>query len=146
MRSPHSLVHPGSLSPFTVIRVPHSFDNGLTYQEKFFVVLGHGGNVALCIKATSRTKFYDNNPEKMCGCVCYQAGEVEFFSKRTIIEPDNQFEIPHQRLIDYQKRGALKVAGSLPADFAGRLKAAMLKSQTLDGRRRAWLRAVLPAY
>lgn len=139
-------MHPRNLPPFTVIRIPFSFDGGQTYQHKFFVILGHYCNAAFCIKATSRTAFYDNNPDKMCGCVCYEAGEVEFFSKRTIIEPDNRFEIPHHQLVDDQNRDTLGVLGSLPSDFGRCLKAAMGNSQTLDRRQRAWLRATLPGY
>ena len=139
-------MHPRNLPPFTVIRIPHSFDAGLTYEYKFFVILGHYDNAAFCIKATSRTAFYDNNPDKMCGCVCYEALEVDFFRKRTIIEPDNQFEIPHCQLVVHQDRGALEVVGRLADDFGQRLKTAIANSQTLDRRRRAWLRAALPGY
>ena len=82
----------------------------------------------------------------MCGCVCYEALEVGFFSKRTIVDPDNQFEILHSKLVELQERGALTVVGSMPGDFGQRLRTAMANSRTLDKRLRAWLRAALPGY
>jgi hypothetical protein len=139
-------VHPRNLPPFTVIRIPFLFGDGQTYRHKLFVVSGHYDNSAFCIKPTSRTGFFDNNPDKICGCVCYAAREVDFLPKRTIIDPDNQFEIPHPHLADLQERGELGIVGRLPDSFGERLKAAVANSQTLDRRRRAWLRAVLPGY
>jgi hypothetical protein len=139
-------VHPRSLPPFTVIRIPFSFDDGFTYQSKLFVILGNCEHSTFCLKPTSQTKFFDNNPDKRCGCVCYEVGEVGFFGKRTIIDPDNQIEIRHEKLDTLYDRGELAVIGKLPDDFGDRLRVAISKSQTLDRNGKCWLKAVLPGY
>jgi len=139
-------VHPRSLPPFTVVRIPFLFEGSPKPVPKLFIILGHLNNSAFCLKPTSQTGFYDNNPDRRGGCVCYEALEVDFFSKRTIIDPDNQFEIPHLRLADLQEKGALEVVGKMPEDFGQRLKAVIANSETLDEKRKSWLRAVLPGY
>jgi hypothetical protein len=85
------------------------------------------------------------DPERMEGCFCYEAGECDYFHRRTIIDPaDNQFEVRHYNLSVHASRGALEFPGTMPNDFYPRLCAAIANSFTLDKRRRIWLAECLP--
>jgi len=90
----------------------------VAYDEtKRFVILGHREGYAICIKATTKVEIYKNNPERLSGCVYYQAKEVTFFETETVIQPDNPFPIPHPYIADCEKNGKLQILGNLPKDF-----------------------------
>jgi len=91
------------------------------------VVLFHERDAAVCMKATSQTGLYRNNPELMAGCVLYRAGEVRAFSTETVIQADNLFAIFHKDLCDPNR-----VVGPLPADFHEKIMAAIRSSVRLD--------------
>jgi hypothetical protein len=134
---------PASLPKYSVIRLPYRF-SGTSYSDpKRFVVLGHKAGHAICIKATSRMDFYRNNPEKLAGCVLYGAGEVSQFGEETVIQPDNQFPIPHAELQDLYDKGGLDLLGTLSMDFEAKLKTAIENSTTLNERELARLLSFL---
>lgn len=106
--------------------------------EKYVVVIGHGDRHAICLKATSKTAIYRNNPDKMAGCVYLKAAEVAFFREDTVIQPDNQFPVPHSSLEDESR-----ILGSLPEDFQGRLIRAVESSSTIPtSRKRSLLECI----
>lgn len=125
-----------------MLRFPFDFGSGP--QPKFFVFLGYVESMANLIKATSNTLPYDSNRDRMEGCVCYEAGTCAYFRHRTIIEPDNQFEVRHYTLGVHASRGSLEVCGPMPADFDARLRTAIRNSSTLDRRKLAWLSRCIP--
>jgi hypothetical protein len=137
-----TIVNPPALAPYTVLRFPFDFGNGP--EPKYFVLLGHVADVACLIKATSNTLPYDNDPDRMDGCVCYEPRACAYFRRRTVIEPDNQFEVRHYMLKVHATRGCLQVCGLMPPDFENRLRAAIRNSFTLDKRKKEWLARCLP--
>jgi hypothetical protein len=133
---------PATISQFSVIRVPFKFEGELTAISKLFVVIGHAGNCAICIKATSKTTLYDNNPHQMLGCVYFKAGEVPCFPENTVIQPDNQIAIEHSHIKDSHLRRQVKIH-ALPKDFPDRLRKAVSNSRTLTGRERKRIEALI---
>jgi hypothetical protein len=132
-----------AISRFCVIRIPFKF-SGQTFEErKRFVALGHFNNHAICLKATSKVAIYQNNPEKMAGCVYYGSGETALFERDTAIQPDNQIPIHHDQLENALIAGTLEIMGTLPLDFEAKLRVAIENSTTLDDRRRSRLIALL---
>jgi hypothetical protein len=128
-----------ALSQYCVIRVPFRFFGQLFDETKLFVILGHVNNYAICLKATSKVAIYQNNAEKMAGCVFYRSGEISFFDRDTAIQPDDQIPIHHKQLEAAQKAGTLENLGPLPPDFEAKLRSAIENSTTLDDRRRSRL-------
>jgi len=121
---------PATIPPYSVIRAPLTA-SGEEIGEKLVVVLCHRQGHAVCLKATSNTAFYINNPERMRGCVFYRANEVPFLHRDTVIQPDNHFAVPHSK-IDNENR----VLGALPADFPQKLRTAIENSATIPGVRK----------
>jgi hypothetical protein len=103
-----------TLAPYTVIRVPQAFED----QEpgpKRLIVIGHLAGVAVCVKATSKTAVYKNNPEMRESGVLIPIGKYPAcFPKETIIQPDNQTPISHAKLNDWHRKGELDIFGALP--------------------------------
>ena len=112
-----------------MIRVPYLFE-GEARSEKLFVVLCHKDSFVVCIKATSKTAIFRNNPSMRKGCVWYSAGQVPCFPLDTVIEPDNQFAIPYEVLRRAERDGILQGA-------------AIRNSATLAPRQRARILAIL---
>jgi hypothetical protein len=125
---------PPCIPKYSVIRIPYKFSNASQYESKLFVVLGHVCNYAICIKATSQVAFYKSNPEKLAGCVSYKPGEVAAFDQETVIQPDNQFPIPHEQLQRFNDNKTLQLLGVLPIDFEDKLKTAIENSTALNER------------
>lgn len=121
------------LPPFTVILVPYRFENATV--RKIFVVLCHEAGHAFCIKTTTNATFYQNSPGRLAGCVLYKKGEF-CFKEDTIIQPDNQFPISHEALIEAEKLKALEILGTLPEDFRERLIKAVNSSPVMDSRKK----------
>jgi hypothetical protein len=125
-----------------VIRVPYQFERDPRPIEKLFVVLCHMEGCAICIKTTSKTDLFRNNPAMRKGCVWYSAGQLTCFPLDTVIEPDNQIPIPHDDIRRAQVRGTLEVY-ALPASFEEDLRSAIDRSATLSPRRRIRLLSML---
>jgi hypothetical protein len=121
---------PASIERFSVIRLEYQFDGDPVPQEKFFIVLGHKSEVAICIKATSNSKIYER-PEHKRGCVFYAAGEIVCFPLDTYIQPDNQFPIHHHKISECHRKGKLK-SWRLPDNFESRLRDAIRDSPLLS--------------
>ena len=119
-----------------MIRVPYQFDGDPRPEEKLFVVLCHKDSFAICIKATSKTALFKNNPAMMKGCVWFPARQLSCFPLDTAIEPDNQFPIPHQSIRKASADGVLQVH-QLPPEFENDLRTAINNSATLSPRKRA---------
>jgi hypothetical protein len=88
--------------------------------------------LAVCLKATSQVGGYKNNPAKMSGAIFYCAGEVSFFEKDTVIEPENQFPLMHSNLMTQHATGHLEILGVMPKDFLERLRHAIDASHTMS--------------
>jgi len=130
------------LPPFTVILVPYKFENATV--RKIFVVLCHENGHAFCIKTTSNLSFYQNSPGLLSGCIPYKRGEIGFFGEDTVIQPDNQFPIPHETLCECHEKGALEVLGTMPADFKEKLTKAVNCSIRMDARKKSRILTKLP--
>jgi hypothetical protein len=128
---------PAALAPFSVIRCNYRFDGDPSIlPDRRFVCLGHkrldGSDFAICLKATSKLEAYKNNSPRMGGVVFYNAQEISFFEKDTIIQPDNQFPIPHSNLAKQFADKSLVVLGMMPSGFAESLVRAIEKSITMS--------------
>jgi hypothetical protein len=130
---------PSSIARLSVIRIPYTFEG--KESEKFFVILCRGAHV-LCIKATSKTEIYKNNPDKMKGCIHYPVGTLACFSEDTVVQPDNQFPISDGDLRKAFAVGKLKIYPP-PANFEQELRRAIRESSTLDDRHRDRLLAAI---
>jgi hypothetical protein len=140
---PQTSFNPASLPAFSAILVPYRFGGSPYLVSKIFVVLGHRNGFAICLKATSNVELYKNNPEKLAGCVFYKGGEISLFREDTAIQPDNQVPIPHAHIADMHQKMALKLLGSLPADFVTKLILAIENSTTLDDREKERIMEIL---
>ena len=114
-----------------MIRVPYQFDGDPHPVEKLFVVIGHRDEYAICIKATSKTAVFRNNPSMRKGCVWYDAGVIPCFPLDTAIEPDNQIPIPHEVIRRAHCNGTLQIH-ELPPQFEDDLRGAIGSSATLS--------------
>jgi hypothetical protein len=133
---------PASIPRFSAIRVPYKFDEDLIPLSRLFVVLAHAHGYAICIKTTTKVSLYKNNPSKMIGCIYFNAGEVPCFPEETIVQPDNQIPIEHSHILDSHIRGQVQVH-ILPAEFPAKLREAVKKSETLTGRQRKRIEALI---
>jgi hypothetical protein len=106
-------------------------------EDKLMVVLGHRAKTAVTIKATTKLALYQNNEELRAGVVLYRAGET-CFHEDTAIQANNWFPVPHRDLRDPRC-----IVGHLPADFHGRLVAAIAKSVELTQKNREALLAMI---
>ena len=133
------MLDPAALKPFQVIHVYYEYQ-AQAGDYKYFVVLCHekfgGQDYVLCLKATSRTEKYENDKERMNGCVFYKENEVPCFREKTAIQPDNIHPIPYDHLIEQEKRQRYSEKGMLPADFGAKLSAAVRASRTLTKKKK----------
>lgn len=125
-----------------MIRLPYYFEGQRDAEFKYFVVIGHKADHAICIKATSKTTIYESNREMMVGCVYYRGGELGCFTENTAIQPDNQIPIPHDTLASEEREERLQM-WQLPGDFKQKLAAAIANSTTLSRRQKERLTALL---
>jgi hypothetical protein len=139
---PTSNFDPTAIPRFSVIRVPYKFPEDILPLSRLFVVLVHVGGHAVCIKTTTKTALYENNPSQMVGCVYFKGGEASCFPENTVIQPDNQIPIEHDHIRSSHIRGQVQIY-TLSADFPARLRAAVKKSETLTGRERKRIEAML---
>ncbi len=112
-------------------------------KQKLFVVIAHQSSHAICIKATSKTLLYENNSDKMQGCIYYPSGTLPCFPENTVIQPDNQIPIAHDLIRKAHADGILRIHQA-PASFESDLRSAIAKSVTLTPDKRARLLRILP--
>ena len=134
---------PEDIPLFSVIRVPYHFEG--TNVRKLFVVISHFSGYVYCLKTTSRTESFDGNPDRLKGVVAYDKGECALFTKRTIIDPTNQFPIAHTVLRQYETAGDFECYGTLPADFKAKLTEAIKNSRVIEHRKKKRLLGQLQA-
>jgi hypothetical protein len=127
---------------FSVIRIPYRFDSAGPELSKLFVVVAHLNNHAICIKTTSDTQGYDNDKIRMAGCVYYLANVVPCFPANTAVQPDNQHAISHIEIQRQHAAGKVTIT-PLPADFQARLQQAVKDSDSLSGRERTRISAII---
>jgi hypothetical protein len=138
--TPHgSQFDPAKIQPFSVLCCDYLFAGDPDpLIGRRFVCLEHrsldGKEYAFCLKATSKVGAYTNNPGMMAGAVFYPAGTLQFFKKDTVIQPDNQFPIPHLDLIRQHRAEKVRILGSMPDSFPGDLIAAVEASRTMTPR------------
>jgi hypothetical protein len=121
---------PEEIPLFSVIRVP-VFLQGANVRKRF-VVISHFNAHAYCLKTTSQTESFDADPTKLQGVVIYGVGDCQVFTKRTIIDPRNQFPIAHSTLILHERAGDFEQYGMLPGDFKARLIDAINRSREIE--------------
>lgn len=73
----------------------------------------------------------------------YKAGVLPFFEKDTVIQPDNQFPIPHFELAKQAASRDFEVLGPMPSDFPALLAAAVRASVTMSPREKQRILEVL---
>jgi len=103
---------------------------------KRFAVISHIAKHAYALKTTSRTESFDQNPEWFKAVVVYEPGECPLFTKRTIIDPRNQFPIPYVALIHHHRKGMYEHFGVLPPEFKQRLVRVIETSRVIEPNRR----------
>jgi hypothetical protein len=131
---------PEEIPIFSVIRIPVVL-LGQTVLKRF-ALISHIAKHAYALKTTSRTETFDQNPERLREVV-YQADECPLFSKRTIIDPRNQFPISYWALIQHHRKGLYEHFGVLPADFKHKLVSAIQVSKVIEANRKHRLLAQL---
>jgi hypothetical protein len=135
------LFRPEEIPVFSVIRIPVLL-NGQAMLKRF-AVISHIGKYAYALKTTSRTETFDQNPEWFKAVVVYEPGECPLFTKRTIIDPRNQFPLPHGALIRHHRKGQYEHFGVLPPDFPEKLARVIETSRVIEPNRRHRLLAQL---
>ncbi len=80
----------------------------------------------------------------MRGAVCYDPGECPYFRRRTVVQPENLFDVRHYQLGIFVSQARLEVIGPMPTDFEGRLEEAIRGSTLIDKRRWNALAECLP--
>ncbi len=125
-----------------MIRVLYQFPGDPTPKHKLFVVLCHRDGYAICLKATSKTTLYENNPGMMASVVYYAPGTCDCFGEPTAIQPDNQFPIPHSSILKAHRAGTLN-AQVLPTSFEAAVKLAIQNSVTLNNRERTRILGII---
>jgi hypothetical protein len=68
----------------------------------------------------------------LASVVLYQAGDVSFLKKKSVIDPDSTFNIAHEHFQRHSEQQEFKVEGKMPEDFHARLVAAIKKSILLN--------------
>jgi hypothetical protein len=132
---------PEEIPIFSVIRIPVVL-LGQTVLKRF-AVISHIAKHAYALKTTSRTETFDQNPERLQEVVIYEAGECPLFSKRTIIDPRNQFPISYGALIQHNRKGLYEHFGVLPAGFKQKLVSVIQVSKVIEPNRKQRLLAQL---
>jgi hypothetical protein len=123
------------LQPFEVIRLPYTY-LGEQAERKRFVFICNEADHAICLKTTSNTLLYKNDPALMAGVVFYAEGTSDLFERDTAVQPDNPHPIAHQDILNSIKRQTFEQLGVLPADFRDRLIAAIGVSKTMKPERK----------
>jgi hypothetical protein len=132
---------PTSILPFTVIKCLAAFGGGES-EHKRLVAICHHGEALFTVKATSQVECYINS-NRLSEVVFYKGGTNRCFEKNTIIQPDNQYAIPHADLIKHHRNGDLTILGTLPANFRDELAKAAESSVTITSRGRKRLLGAL---
>jgi hypothetical protein len=110
---------------------------------KRFAIISHFARHAYALKTTSRTETFEQNQERLREVVVYEAGECSLFSKRTIIDPRNQFPISYGALVQHHRKGLYEHFGVLPADFRQKLIKVIKISKVIEPNRKQRLLAQL---
>lgn len=122
---------PPSIPQFSVIRIPVKLQ-GFT-ELKRFVVISHVCGHAFCLKTTSQTEAFKNSPNSV---VIYEDGDCPLFQKKTVIDPRNQFPIPHSQLVENERDGEYENHGVMPPDFRERLVQAVQNSRVMESNKK----------
>jgi hypothetical protein len=133
--------NPEEIPVFSVIRIPVELLGQVV--RKRFVVISHIANHVYALKTTSRTEAFSQDPQLLREVVVYEPGECPLFSKRTIIDPRNQFPISHGLLIRHQRKGSYEHFGVLSDDFKEKLIRAVQASRVIEQNRKQRLLAQL---
>jgi hypothetical protein len=132
---------PEEIPIFSVIRIPVELLGQIV--RKRFVIISHIARHAYALKATSRIETFGQDPQRLQEVVIYEPGECPLFSKRTIIDPRNQFPISHGVLMQYHRKSSYEHFGVLPADFKQKLIHAVHASRVIEPNRKQRLLAQL---
>jgi hypothetical protein len=73
----------------------------------------------------------------------YEANELPFFSKKTAIQPDNNFKIAHEHFARYAKVNKFDDLGKMPDDFHGKLVKAIKASPRMSTKQKNELLAMI---
>ncbi len=110
-----------------------------------FVVIGHIAPALVCLIPTTNTDRYDNDETRRAGAVCFEAGEVDCFERKTVIEPieKNRLALPYNTVIRANNNSAFRELRPLPQDFHHKLIVAVENNPTLNAVARARWRKFL---
>jgi hypothetical protein len=116
-----------SFKPFQVLEFTVEFDGDPGEQlKKWIVVLNDVHRQALvCFKPTTKVQRYQDEPVLLEGAIEYQAGELKFFPKRTIV-PVTPMPIPYASLRKCHVSTKIEPLGEMPEDFRERVLTAIL--------------------
>jgi hypothetical protein len=102
-------------------------------DEKYYVYIGAEGSDVVCLKLTSKTKYYDDRPPYYSGCVEYKTRQIhpDLTASRTLIDTERLWRIPRNGLAAVLAREPERIKGLMPRDFHERLTAAIGRSEVL---------------
>ena len=81
--------------------------------------------VILCFKPTSKSRQYEDEPDRLKGVVEYRKGEVPCFGRdRTFVDPKS-YPIAYREIQSADARGEFAIVGHLPPDFREKMIAAV---------------------
>jgi hypothetical protein len=128
---------PQQIGRYTVIRVHYEYRDQPA-GEKLFVVLRHdmqnGKAFCWCIKATSQVQRFTE--EMLNGCIRYNANEVPFFDKDTIIDTSNVLTLLHETINKEAGLGRYSIEGKLPDDFHEKFISVVRASTNLEPKKK----------
>ena len=109
-----------------MIGFPWEFDGDPDQAYKLWIVARNlpEAEMLLCFKPTSQTSRWDREPELLVGVIEYNPGDLEFFNRRTIIDPE-PYKIAYSRLRSIYVSATVNSVGHMPADFSGRISRAI---------------------
>ncbi len=118
-----------------MIRVRYAYPNQ-SAEEKLFIVLKHAREgtqfYCWCLKPTSQTMYYSKEKGHLEACVTYAAGELEFFYKPTIIDPNNPLKMFHSTLEEAARKGEYKIEGKMPPEFHAKIADAIRRHPVIE--------------
>ncbi len=75
----------------------------------------------------------------LAGCVLYNAGEIPFFRKKTVIQTEKSYNIGYEHFDRSAKMHEFRVEGKMPDGFHKRLVTAITNSTVLNAKEQAKL-------
>lgn len=93
----------------------------------------------MCLKPTTKRGYYDERPERLAGCVVYQAGTPGVFEMPTVIDTKKTYPVRYKAIERAFGESSSRRIGRMPEDFQGKLVAAIRASRAISNRQKLFL-------